>query len=304
MPRGYRYVVLTLVGWLILTGDRPPSPHQGKENSKATDSYSGILSALNEAHEADHPNKPCAPEHPDRNSDLCAQWQAADAALRSANADESQVGIGVAGVVIGFLTLVAAGAAAKFAYDAAIETKRSADVSDDALRFSKSQFATQVRPYVNAKPVSITINNMPSTDGVIVMNIGFKVDVSNYGTVPARKFEAAAVIKELDWPINEADLPDIENAYYSSFGLVFPNEPVTLNFEKPISFDVPAHMAGIRRVCLVTLIRYSGISNEDQFTTINYGTISGMPNLIKSFRETGNMIPVKHEMLKGYGVAT
>lgn len=71
-------------------------------------------------------NKPCTSGQENRNSDLCAQWKAADAAEKSAYWAAGTFWISVAGWVLGAGTMIAAVAAALFARQAAIHTEAGA----------------------------------------------------------------------------------------------------------------------------------------------------------------------------------
>jgi hypothetical protein len=151
MPRGYRYVLLAFVGLLI--GAAPLPKGQGAQSERAdterqiANALSGIDASLKEANQPNELERECDREKPNRKSDLCAQWQAADAAVNSALWAERSFYLGVAGTFIGFLTLVAAGAAAWFARDAArhtetgaIEAKRGANAAHDLLDLERAPF--------------------------------------------------------------------------------------------------------------------------------------------------------------------
>jgi len=82
-------------------------------------------------------DRPCKNGEENRNSDLCAQWRAADAARESAEWAKQTYRLDVIGAVIGFFTLVSAAVAAFFAGSAAIYTKRSADEASRSAKFSE-----------------------------------------------------------------------------------------------------------------------------------------------------------------------
>lgn len=118
-----------------LAGPIPPSPRPLEEGDRPKD-Y----------------EKPCAEGEENRNSDLCAQWKAADAAKESADWTGRTFFLGIFGTVIGGLTLLAAGFAAWYARHAAIETRRSADIAKDALDASKKH----LRSYIHFTDGEIT----------------------------------------------------------------------------------------------------------------------------------------------------
>lgn len=89
MPRGYRRVLLAAFGWLALVGaDQPPISSQkrastpveqqrGPGTKQATETTAG---AIRETLQPAEKDRGCQNGKKDRNSDLCAQWTAADAA--------------------------------------------------------------------------------------------------------------------------------------------------------------------------------------------------------------------------------
>lgn len=87
MPIHYRYIILGAFGWLTLVGTADANaiqPEQPKKQHEIADSLRHIGPALERANEPGRAAKACDPDKPDRNSDLCAQWKAADAAAVSA----------------------------------------------------------------------------------------------------------------------------------------------------------------------------------------------------------------------------
>lgn len=89
-PRGYWGVVIALVGWVALTGERP-NPRAEREQAESQQSIarspSGIAATNNELAEGAQrlpKREPCGSGNYKRNDDLCAQWKAADAAADAA----------------------------------------------------------------------------------------------------------------------------------------------------------------------------------------------------------------------------
>ncbi|MBI2260047.1 MAG: hypothetical protein HYU62_00045 [Caulobacterales bacterium] len=76
----------------------------------------------------------CDPGKDNRRSDLCAQWKAADSAAEAALWTRWTGIFTGGGLGVGFVTMVAAIAAAVFAAFASGHTKRSADIADADLR--------------------------------------------------------------------------------------------------------------------------------------------------------------------------
>lgn len=159
MLKGYRYAILALVGLLI--GGTQPQKAGGAavEKPAAEQTIKGRLpSALPpviRTISADKPDAGCTPEQEDRHSDLCAQWKAADAAEGGAYAAWI---FGILGSTIGSATLLAAIMAARYARDAAIETKRSADAADRALLQADTIARQQDRPWMIYDRMNIGVN--------------------------------------------------------------------------------------------------------------------------------------------------
>lgn len=179
MSRGYRCIIFAIVGWLTIAAS--PEQHSARDNKKQPDQASSqalqdIAAAIKTANEREQPDKGCQAGEDARDSDLCAQWKAADAAKESADWTRRTFWLAVVGTFIGSLTLLAAGLAAKFAKDAAIHTdagakeaKRSADAADIGLR----NFVDIERARIVAEPRSADAFAEHTQMGVIsISNIG------------------------------------------------------------------------------------------------------------------------------------
>lgn len=128
MLRGYRGIVAALIGLILVAaspGGQRSNPQQAKPRQDVSETLSRIADALDEANKPQREAADCPEGGEDRQSDLCAQWKAADAARQAAAAADWTVTIGWVGVVLGAITMGAAIAAAKFAYDAAVHTRDS-----------------------------------------------------------------------------------------------------------------------------------------------------------------------------------
>jgi hypothetical protein len=103
MPRGYRCIIAAAVGWLVLSAAGEPQnrtePEQTRAQQAAAQALSNIAATYDrQAKDAEksHDKDPCESGHDKRNSDLCAQWKAADSASLAAWLS----GIGLIGVAI------------------------------------------------------------------------------------------------------------------------------------------------------------------------------------------------------------
>jgi hypothetical protein len=217
MPRGYRCIILAVVGWLVLAAS-PPDNRTTRENQRgqqsAQQSLSDITASLKEANKSPQPDPGCEQGKDNRSSDLCAQWKAADAAEKSATWTRRTFWPALFGVVIGGLTLAAAAFAAWWAKRAAEETKRGAEEAkrsaDTAVKnyeaFIKFEspmldvdFVKLTVVWVNGKPQAIArfairnIGRSPAIiDGVSVEGDG---DPKSYNRIIAsgQKFELQEV---------------------------------------------------------------------------------------------------------------
>jgi hypothetical protein len=151
MPRGYRGIFLAaLVASTFVAGGlgayttalhlshgphRPPASDKTERQSVKSEQNSNSSAARNEYRAKEEGG--CLAGADLRKSELCAQWKAADAAVKSALWTERGVYVGFAGIVVGFLTLFAAGFAAFYAKKAAIETEKGAMAALNAVSETK-----------------------------------------------------------------------------------------------------------------------------------------------------------------------
>lgn len=130
MPRGYRLLILALVGLALIgaapreqRGDQPQSDQSHQSSDTQLDR---IASAVEKLPISPTPDRGCNPGRDDRQSDLCAQWKAADAAAESAWWASATFWLGLVGLIVGSGTLFAAWRAAHWAKKAAEHTESSA----------------------------------------------------------------------------------------------------------------------------------------------------------------------------------
>lgn len=175
ITRGYRSIILAIAG-LIFIGVGEPSNGRTKAVPLASSEKSLMAATTSTVHhldKTDETDKPCPKDKDNRNSDLCAQWKAADAAADSANASWSQFYLGIGGLAVGFFTLVAAGAAAVYSKLAASQTQRHADIAENSADNIE-------RPYLF--PAVRPTEAVPETGHPMRFSIIFQ----NYGRTPAK----------------------------------------------------------------------------------------------------------------------
>jgi hypothetical protein len=201
MPRGCRFIILAIAGLILIGAAKPPKEaaksEQGKEQRKISNTLEDIAATLKDAQKPDQATKPCDPKKPNRNSDLCAQWKAADAATDAAQAAWWQFWLGAVGLILGAVTMMAAIAAAFFAKRAADETKRTADTAVDALNHDRDSTKAEIQPYVFAERIELTRSQTdPHRASITAI---FK----NYGATPALYVESMIGWEILDYPLTK-----------------------------------------------------------------------------------------------------
>jgi hypothetical protein len=222
MSRGYRSIIVAVIGWLTLIAAGPPKPN-GQQPNQSTPSQTErpqIPAPVEQRGEASDSDKPCKQGNDDRESDLCAQWKAADAAKSAADATWL---FGAFGTVVGGLTLAAAWSAAKWARKAAehtaesvIEAKRSADAAEEAMATTMSAYEMQIRPYVAITTVDEE-DRLPFSRETIL-----KFAVKNFGQVPATNVRLSLGDAVRPEPIGDFAVPIGEK--FGDYGLIAPGD--------------------------------------------------------------------------------
>ena len=209
MLRGYRCIVIAAFGWLSLaTNESSIAPSSVGDNqaaserandSKAPQSATQTI-ALPKAPEPEPKDAGCPNGKDRRNSDLCAQWKAADAAFDAARAGERQTIIGWIGLLLGFVTMGAALAAAWYAKRAAVATESTVAIASEAAEGADTALAIaernaeaaskqveiaeitakrQLRAYLAVKAVTVDESDLDADDLKIML------EVKNAGQTPA-----------------------------------------------------------------------------------------------------------------------
>lgn len=153
--------------------------------------------------------KPCDPGKDNRNSDLCAQWKAADAAERGAYWTQGAFWVGFVGLMLGLGTLGAAVAAARYAKAAADHTEagvneanRAASAAEAAVAeatkantITASAYITEQRPWIE---VDLEVTHIAFKD--TGLEVRTRVKLSNRGKTPAIHVQARQHFDVLDRP--------------------------------------------------------------------------------------------------------
>ena len=196
------------------------------EQRQLSDSLNRIVSALESNGNQSSEDLGCPPEREDRQSDLCAQWKAADAASASAFWSAASFWISLGASLVGALTLGAAWLAAKYARAAAEQGKRSADAAVNALDHAKGTSKTELRPYVYP--------NKPRHGQIDEDRTFVEMPIKNFGQTPALKVKIAFAACHAHMPI-DFDHPDLltlpEVPPDSEFGDIAPGQEVYVSLE-------------------------------------------------------------------------
>lgn len=148
----------------------------------------------------------CPVDVDNRRSDLCAQWKAADAARSSADAAWL---FGAVGSWIGICTLMAAGLAAKYARDAALETKKAADaaaITVDEARHANTIARNIDRPWI-APSAAILAYEKHNDEARFKFEFIFK----NVGRMAAESVQLASHL------IYDPKTSDVADSYIKNF---------------------------------------------------------------------------------------
>lgn len=186
-----------IIGFVVALGLAGVSPPQGKAREQANQARQPQQPAAQvaAAPKADDPERlyaACHQGEANRDSDLCAQWYAADSAYEASIWTRRTGWITGVGLLVGAITMGAAIAAALFARDAADHTKRSADIAEDNLTlFITSQDGT-LSPRANGY-------STPHTDHLAEVPVAIDFAVIH---PPGKRVNLA--VKESRWGVFDA----------------------------------------------------------------------------------------------------
>ena len=207
MLRGYWRYIFAVVGCLTLAA--APAPSVGDSNQQTKSSEAGdpqlerIASAIQELPKGVAPDPGCPDGAEDRNSDLCAQWKAADAAADSALWSWWMMLASFLGLGIGGGTLIAAWLAAKYAKDAARHTQRGANEAERAADAAEASIAETIRIGEAQTRAYLAISKV--TARKVVDGLRFDVTIRNAGQSPALDVQLIAHIADEDGSLVELE---------------------------------------------------------------------------------------------------
>jgi hypothetical protein len=239
MLRGYRGVIVAAFGWLTLVGaGQPPESAQKPENAiaanKIDQAAETVASAIREAAIPPEKDGGCNQGQDQRESDLCAQWKAADAARDAAQYGFWTLLISAAGTVLLIWTLW--------------ETRANA--------------RRELRAYVSVKAVSTGIHvilgkSITFSQKAIAVNGGSTpaYDFVSFGNIIVAQTEIAA--RHLAKP-----LPIDKTALSGGF-VIHAGDEAPITFDRPVTIPIKAIDAVLNGEA--SLFLYGTISYVDTF---------------------------------------
>lgn len=203
MLRGYRLALCAAFGLLSLAaGPQPGGGDQAKgadNQERIVRSLEAIAAAQGVAVKPTEENRPCPDTYDNPESDLCAQWKAANSASDSAF-------WAMLGVLVGCVSLGGI-------YYTFRETRRTADAAISAVsattagnNIAADTAIHQLRAYVYIKTSEHA--RRPSEKDTSAFDITISYKVHNFGQTPARKSKAVAAAFVGSFPLQEL-LPDL-----------------------------------------------------------------------------------------------
>lgn len=285
MLRGYRSIILAI--GLALASPSYSQESKGDQANSERDAASQldrIASAIEKQPVAPTPDSGCQPGQDDRQSDLCAQWKAADAAAESARWTYWTFIASFFGLLVGGGTLFAAWRAAHWAKKAAEETRRTADLAESSaldskialeaaiksgkaaekqVKISKDTARHQLRAYVTVEQPRI--NHHPH-EGLIVE---YSIVATNDGVTPAISLQwVSRIVLAFDEEAEaEFELPWKDAA--KSSAIVGAGKPISMigKLPSPITAEYQRRLEdGTARIWAIGEIRYLDIFGDKRST--------------------------------------
>lgn len=267
----YRSIFAALFGLALVGASEPPKSasqsDSGDKPGEIAKTLQEIAATIKDAQKTDQTAQPCPKNQDNRNSDLCAQWKAADAAKDGAYWGWWQVLLGSGGVVIGLFTLAAAATAAIYAKKAAIETEKGADAALGAVaqtmaanEIAEASAHRQLRAYIG-------VDNVDHTTTTLGDIRCYLINIKNYGATPAIDVRYA-------WEITAHNRPNFENLIWKDeyAQRLAPSQTWGL----PASYDFSLE-SGLDQIVLhlILEIRYSDCNGKKWGLRQRYQTADG-----------------------------
>ena len=210
----YRSIIFAVAGLILIGAGGKPAPRADTKQAQAAqpvaskaDNADPIIPKTDKTESKD---QGCKQGQDDRQSDLCAQWKAADAATDAARSSDTQTFIGWIGLLLGGITMGAAIAAALYARRAAVATESTVAIAQEAAKGADSALnianrnadaavrladqteqngKRQLRAYLSIK--SFTLEDTEWDDDKFVLNM----EITNNGVTPAYMDKIVCVVR-------------------------------------------------------------------------------------------------------------
>lgn len=239
MLRGYRCILIAVVGWLSLAASQAPNKradgNQTQARAAIKESLSRIADAQAKQAEAGQYEAPCDDGEYNNESDLCAQWYAARAARDAANWAYWSVFWSVVS-----LGLSAAGLAALMI------TIRQGHRGLERAREANEIARDDGRPWLIFKKA----HTVRSDQG----GLGFRLQFANIGARPAERlqiFMEPRVVQDDSIPVFDGTFPATTEQ-----AVVGPHEPLNSSRWYPLQGEGNDWIAGTARFWIYAKIRY------------------------------------------------
>ena len=156
MLRGYRLLFVALgLALASPSYSQEAKRDQAKPSDNSASKLERIALAVEKLPSAPTPDSGCQPGQDDRQSDLCAQWKAADATAEAARWTLWTFLTSLIGLCVGAGTLAAAWLAARWAKKAADFTETGASAAVEAVAETRRIGEAQVRAYVSLVGIKV-----------------------------------------------------------------------------------------------------------------------------------------------------
>jgi hypothetical protein len=278
-----------------LGAGQPPQPERKPETQQArADPAKSETASDAERHAAEY-EQPCKGQERNRNSDLCAQWTAADAARDAA--DWSYVGLWLTGASVAGLLITlwfnyaAWDQARKGKNDTAralIAAERSATAANRLADTAERNAERQLRAYldfdgIRADPVELYAGKPPPA-GQKVLRL--MVSIRNYGSTPAENVHTSLISKIRHCSSNTTTDLKVDEKVVS---VVAPRDVFHLRYIRLIPDEVLANIESaelISRECLIVTYtdvfgqphvlraNFEGIGIRDEFSVLEGSRVS------------------------------
>jgi hypothetical protein len=181
--------VCAIVVALGLAGASPPQGKAGEQPRETTrpQQPADRAAALPKADDPERLYAACRQGEAKRNSDLCAQWYAADSAKEASIWSRRTGWFTGIGLIVGAITMVAAICAALFAKEAANHTADGARAAWAAEKVTRESAERQLRAYIN-------VFDFYMTDVEVGAAPVANFTVTNGGSTPAKRVQMYAAV--------------------------------------------------------------------------------------------------------------